>query len=263
MRYFLLSLICFSLSAAYIGNPGDPAIMNTGFFSSTGKFFKFTSGYLADYISDKRYTGTDENGIDPNDTFRHFGLYSQMASVSFIFLERLEITGYAGGSKEHMKWCQNPQLNDFISLIDFQSTYHFSWSAAAKVILLQWGQTYFTTEFTYFNVPSSHQSYFKFLNRLNLPLETEKQTFSIREWQVTGGLATRIFFLTPYGGVTYLFSKLNIHAGDGVPPLYYKNEQKFGYFYGFTLSLTGRLHLNFERRMRDEFSYSFATIAVF
>jgi len=262
MRWLLLLFSC-SLSAAYIGNPGDPAIMNTGFFTSMGKFFKFTSGYLADYISDKRYVAEEEGSIDPNDAFRHFGLHSQMATVSFIFLERLELIGNAGGTKEHIKWREQPKLSDFIDLFDFQSTYNFSWSAGAKVILLQWGQTYFTTEFNYFNIPSSHKSYFKFLNRLNLPLETDKQTFSIREWQVTAGLASRLFFFTPYGGVVYLFSKLNIHGTDDVPPLYYKNQQKFGYFYGFTISLTGRFHLNFERRMRDEFSYSFATIAVF
>ncbi len=92
---------------------------------------------------------------------------------------------------------------------------------------------------------------------MNLPLDTEeKAKLSLREWQVSLGLSSRFFFLTPYGGATYLHSKLNAETK-------YRNELKWGYFYGLTLSLTGRLHLNFERRVRDESAYTFSTIAVF
>jgi hypothetical protein len=191
-----------------------------------------------------------------------------MATLSAIFVERLEVFGAAGGSKEHAKWERIPGYKDLAKnfetiLTDFQSTYTFSWALGTKVILIRWWQTYLGADFTYFDVPSSNKSFFKFFNRLNLPMDTEKQTFSIREWQVSLGLSSRIFILTPYGGITYLRSKLNIHSGADVPPLYYKNKERIGYFYGATLSLTGRFHLNFERRVRDEFSYSLAAIAVF
>jgi len=239
--------------------------MNTGFFSHNYSFFKFTTGYLADYTSNKRYVAIKQSGeFDPDAAFRKFGVHSQMATASLILLERIEFFGAAGGTKEHAKWHKTPTMSDVAELLlDFHSAHSFSWSAGTKVILLQWGQTYFSTDFTYFQVPSSHKSFFKFLNRLNIPLETDKQAFSIDEWQVSAGLSSRFFFLTPYGGITYLNSKLNVNSGPGIPPLYYKNEEKIGYFYGLTLSITGRFHLNFERRIRDEFAYSFATIAVF
>jgi hypothetical protein len=263
MRFsiFFFLAITSSLFGAYVGNPASPGIMNVGIFSGKNPFFKCTTGYLADYISDKRYVSEQELG---NKAFRHFGLHSQMATTSLIFLERLELFGMAGGTKEHPKWQKSLSWSDIsAALVDFQSTYHFSWSAGAKVILLQWGQTYFTTDFTYFAIPRSQKSFFRFLNRLNLQLESEKQTFCIKEWQMSAALASRLFFLTPYAGATYLSSKLSIRGGFDIPPLYYQNKERFGYFFGLTVSISGKLHLNFERRLRDEFAYSFATIAVF
>lgn len=261
MRLLVLLSFVFPLFGCFVGNPGSPSIMNQGFFSSTYPIFKATTGYLGDYTSDKRYVSTRSSTPDE---LRHFGIHSQMATVSVIFLERLEILGAAGGSKEHAKWAQNATMSDITTtLLDFESTYQFSWGIGAKVILLQWGQTFLTTDYNYFCVPTSQKSYFRFLNRLNLNLMTEKQTFSIREWQVSAGLASRFFFVTPYGGITYLNSKLDIHSGVGIPPLYYRNKEHFGYYYGLTLSLTGRMHITMERRVRDEFSYSIAATLVF
>lgn len=261
MRWLICLLFTFPVFGAYVGNPGSPAIMNMGIFSGPSPFFKFTSGYLADYTSNKRF----KTSSSPTEqTFYDFGIHSQMATASAIFVERFELFGSAGGSKEHTKWEKDPTYQDFSTILtDFESSYTFSWALGCKAILIKWWQTYLGADFTYFDVPSNHHSYFKFLNRLNLPLEPEKQTFSMREWQCSLGLSSRIWILTPYGGVTYLNSKLNIHSGSDLPAKYYRNEQNIGYFYGGTLSLTGRFHINFERRVSDEFAYSIAGIAVF
>lgn len=251
MRWIFL-FFSLPVFASYVGNPADPAIMSTGIFSTTYPFFKFTSGYIADYVSNKRYTSTSDNSL------KEFGLHSQMATVSLILLERIEFFGNAGGSKQHAKIREAPILDDLREvMLDFESKYHFAWSAGTKVILLQWWQTYFCGDFTYSVIPSSHQSYFKFLNRMNLPLE-EKSKFHLREWQANIGLASKIFFITPYGGASYLHSKLSIQDGPK-----YKNAEHWGYFFGLTISLTGRFHLNFERRVTNEFAYSFSTVAVF
>ncbi|MBX7066506.1 MAG: hypothetical protein K1X28_04690 [Parachlamydiales bacterium] len=243
MRWLIL-FAALPLFGAYIGNPADPALMNTGFFSGVYPFFKFTTGYIYDYTQNKRFVAHDQ-------TIKRFGLHSQQGSFSFIFIERLQLFGSAGGSKETV--VEKPL---FDMVLDVHTNYHFSWSAGGKVILFQWGQTFISGDFTYFAIPSSHKSYFKFLNRLNLPLDTEKQEFSLREWQASLGLSSRFYFLTPYAGVTYLRSKL--HAD-----IRYHNDVNWGYFYGLTVSLTGRLHVNVERRVRDEFAYTLSTIAVF
>ncbi len=245
MRW-LFFLAALPLFGAYVGNPGDPALMNTGFFSGGYPFFKLTSGYIYDYTANKYYVSSEKP-----EAIHRFGLHSQLASFSLIFIERLQLFGTAGGTKEIVE-----EKKFYDMLFDVHTTYHFSWSAGAKVILFQWGQTYFSGDFTFFDVPSSHQSFFKYLNRMNLPIEIEKQRFSLREWQLSAGLSSRFFFLTPYAGATYLHSRL--HAD-----IDYHNQVNWGYFYGLTVSITGRLHLNFEQRMRDESAYTFSTIAVF
>lgn len=137
MRILIL-LIAFPLFGAYVGNPADPALMNTGFLSTTYPLFKFTSGYLYDYTSNARFASDETQAI------KEFGLHSQLASFSFIFVERLQLFGTAGGSKEAV---QGRPVADMI--FESHTAYHFSWSAGVKVILLQWGQTYFSTDFTY------------------------------------------------------------------------------------------------------------------
>jgi hypothetical protein len=263
MRCLLPLFFAFPIFGFYVGNPASPAIMNMGIFSGPSPTFKFTSGYLADYTTNKRYEPHDEQPGEQ--TFHEFGIHSQMATASAIFVERLELYGAAGGSKEHAKWDRNPTYTDYETILtDFTSSYTFSWAAGCKVILIQWWQTYLGADFTYYDVPANHQSYFKYLNRLNLVMDDPtKQTFDLHEWQVSLGLSSRIWIFTPYCGGTYLQSQLNIRSGNDVPPLYFRNSEAWGFFYGLTVSLTGRFHLNFEGRLFDETAYSFAAIAVF
>ncbi len=265
MNYKIILFFTFtipSLFGAYVGNPAAPSIMNTGFFSAHNPLIKGTTGYIADYVTDKHYVADKKNtNFNPDDTFRQFIIHSQLASFSVILLERLEIFGTVGGSKPRVKLHEEPVNTNLF--FDFQSTYQFSWSTGAKVVLIQWGQTFLSTDFTYFSIPESPKSYFKFFNRLNLPIDFGKQELSVDEWQLSLGLSSRIFFLTPYAGGTYLNSNLHISSAENVGSFNYKNKYSFGYFYGITASLTGRFHLNFEQRFRDENAYTFSTIIVF
>jgi hypothetical protein len=258
MKRFFLFFPLF-LFGAYVGNPANPAIMNTGFFSVSYPFIKGTSGYIYDYTSNKRYEANQKNpDFDPNQTFKEFGLHSQLATFSIILVERMEIFGSAGGTKEQAKGRTHPSF-----LEDFQSSYQFAWSAGTKVVLIQWGKTFLSCDFTYFAIPESDKSFFKFLNRFNLPIDLTKQTLSLTEWQFSGALSSRFAFLTPYIGGTYLNSRLHVASSPETGPIDYHNEYKLGWFFGLTVSMTGRFHLNFERRLRDEFAYTFSTIAVF
>ena len=265
MRLLIFLLGVSSLFSFYVGNPASPGIMDHGLFSARYPFFKATTGYLADYTSNKRYTASQTDpAFDPNQIFREFGLHSQMATASVIGLGRVELFGMAGGTKEHVKWYNQPSETDLSAIFfNFRSSYSFSWCVGLKAILLQWGNTSFGADFSYFAVPASPKSFFRFFNRLNLPIEMVPQKFSVKEWQANVGLAAQFAILTPYVGVTYLHSRMTISQGPETPTTSYSNDRTIGYFYGLTLSVTGRLHLDFERRLTDEFGYSFVTTAVF
>lgn len=241
MKWIFLFLSS-SLFGSYIGNLADPAIMQSGLFSGAS-FLKFTSGYVYDYTNNKRMVSGEE-------FLKDFGLHSQLAEISLIFLQRFQVSFAAGGTKEQIK-----QSSLYNWVLDLQSEYHFSWNIGCKLILLQLGQSFISAGFRYFQVPASNESYFKHLNQLNLNL-TDTQTFSLDEWETSLALSSQIWFLTPYAGVNYLKSQLKAE-------IEYENEKKWGYFYGLTLSLTGRFHLNLEKRLRDEFGYTFSSVLVF
>ena len=265
MRILIVLILClgFFVEAAPVGDPAAPALASRGIFSSN-PWIKVTTGYLADYVSNLRLTLSSGNAdFNPNETFSQFGLHSQMASFSLVLLQRLEIYTLLGGSKEHLKWHSEPKTSLYSALFDLQTTYHFSWALGTRIILLQWGQTFFCFDGSYFAVPSSQQAFFKFLNRLNLPMEEPGQHFYLREWQMGLSLASHFWIFTPYAGIQYLKTKLHIQSGPDTSVLTYQNKKNIGYYYGLTLSLTPKFLVGFERRVRDEFAYTVSTQAVF
>ena len=265
MRKFLLFLfLAPALFASPVGNPAGPGLMQAGLFSSSNPWVKVTTGYVSDYVINmplKFSSGSAE--FNPKETFKHFGLNSQMASFSLVLLQRLEAYALFGGSKEHLKWHEEPHTSIYSALFDFQSSYHFSWATGVRIILLQWGQTFFSCDGSYFAIPSSQKSFFKFLNRLHLPIDQEKQHFNLREWQAGAALSSRFWIITPYAGAKYLRAKLHIQSGTESSALNYCNSRRLGYYYGVTISLTSKFLITGERRMRDEFAYMFSTQAVF
>lgn len=267
-RLTVILLFFFSpLAAAPIGNPCNPGLIHCGLFSASNPWFKASTGYLADYVSDLRLDlasgSSDVSALDPDKTFSRYGLHSQMASFSLVLLQRLEAYALLGGTKEHLKWHDEPESPFYTSLFELQTTYHFSWATGLRVILLQWGQTFFSMQGSYFAVPSSHKAFFKFLNRLNLNLQEGEQEFYLREWEGCAALSSRFWIITPYAGISYLNTKLRIQGGPDTTALTYRNQKSFGYFYGCTLSLTSRFIFTLERRVANEFAYMFSSQAVF
>jgi hypothetical protein len=265
MRKFLFLLLSStSLFAAPVGNPCGPGLMQSGLLIAN-PWIKVTTGYLADYVSNMPLKMTSGGSADfnPDESFKHFGLHSQMATFSIVLLQRLETYALLGGSKEHLKWHEEPHTPLYEALFDFQSSYHFSWAVGARVVLLQWGQTFFSIDGSYFAVPSSPKSFFKFLNRLHLPLDQEKQQFRLREWQAGAGLSSKFWIFTPYAGMKYFQAKLHVQSGPDTTALNYRNKERLGYFFGLTLSLTSKFLVTGERRLHDEFAYMFSTQAVF
>ena len=262
-KFLFFFFLTPSLFASPVGNPANPALIQGGLFSSN-PWIKVSTGYLADYVSNLPLELTHGKAdFNPEKVFQHFGLHSQMATFSLELLQRLEAYALLGGTKEHLKWHNEPHTSLFSSLFDFQSSYHFSWASGIRVVLLQWGQTYFSCDGSYFTVPSSQKSFFKFLNRLHLPLDQEKQHFYLREWQGSAALSSRFWIITPYVGTTYFHAKLHIQGGEENSSLNYRNKDRIGFFYGVTLSITSKFLVNFERRVRGEFAYMFSTQAVF
>ncbi|MDE3055181.1 MAG: hypothetical protein KGI80_00575 [Verrucomicrobiota bacterium] len=256
--FFPLLCLSSALFGFYVGNPAAPVVMGSGFFS--GRYLvKGASGYLYDYSTIKKYHAAGKEALfNPNSVFKEFGIHSQMGNLSMMLLERLEIFGYVGGSKEQTQGKPHPA-----AMTSFKGHYQFSWATGSKAVLLNCGPFSLGGSFSYFGIPSSPKSYFRYLNRINLPINFGKQNTSLSEWQINGGLSGRFGFLSPYIGGTWLYSKLHISGTSGIGAIDYENEDKWGLFFGLTVSVTGKFHINLERRLYDESGYSLITSAVF
>lgn len=232
---------------------------NQGFFSGSFSWVKASTGYIDDYISNKRYVTNDTATFNPNSAFKAFGIHSQQASVSLLLFERWQIYATAGGSKLRVKWQAAPPTTTF----QLSSNYQFSWSVGSRLTLISIGPLALGVQGLYFEMPRSHHNYFRFLNRLNLPLETARQESKISEWDASGAAALKLWFLCPYAGLQYINSKLEIGAGPQNPKLKYHNRESMGYFYGLTLLLSSKFMVSGERRTTGEFAYTLSTEAIF
>ena len=82
-------------------------------------------------------------------------------------------------------------------------------------------------------MPESTQFLFQILHLIYQIHFSKNKAFRLGEWQISLGLSSRIFFLTPYGGGTYLNSKLHIESGPHpTGPFWQLDKNKFslGYF---------------------------------
>lgn len=194
---------------------------------------------------------------------KRFGLHSQMAELSLSLLNRIEFYTLLGGSKEHVKLHTEPETPFYSALFEFQTTYHFSWSVGVRAVFLQWGQTFLSADGSYFTVPTSQHAFFKFLNRMDIPLDSNEQHLYLRQWQAGAALSSCFWCLTPYIGAKYSHTTLRIQEGPENSTLTYENRPRFGYYFGATLSILDKVFITVERRLRDESAYMGTACAAF
>lgn len=259
--FFLLSLfkVC---EAAYVGNIASPAILEKGLFSEKDPWIKFQTGYLADFVSDKKLISQSISPSFGNDRrVNNFEIISNMGKVSVTFKERMELYGLFGQSSSKILWFVSPPTEEIPlgKFLNIETESNFSWITGAKVILLEFGKTYVGLDFSYFRIPKTKRSILYFNQEL-IPFETNPQFFSLREWHIAFGIASSMGPMTPYIGAKYLITKIRFKSDTS---LTLRNRLSLGYFLGTSVSLHEKFYLNAEVRLHDELAYSVAGSAAF
>lgn len=259
------SLYIFPLLAMYTGNPGSPALSYAGLFSGNYPWFKTSSGYVYDYTTDKNYTLVSHREDFPNiEKVNTFRLDSNFGKIGFILVQRLELYGLFGTSEETIKWTSPPKTG-FTSentKLSADTNSHFSWTAGGKVVLLEFGCTYFGLDIQFFKI-NAPGKFSYVLNQLNYPFDFGPKYLILREKQISFGIARKMAFIVPYAGVTYLKSELHMKAEGVENSLYFKNATKFGIYIGGTLMLTSKLQITAEGRFINEDAFSISAITSF
>lgn len=267
MKFFRIFLIIFSpyIYATYTGNPASPTLVSYGLFSGNYPWFKSKSGYVYDFTKDKNYVLVSHRENFPNiEKVNTFRLDSNFAKISFILVQRLEFYGLFGTSQETLKWTSPPKagFTTMNTKLSADTSSHFSWATGAKVILLEFGRTYFGLDFQFFRI-NAPGKFSYVLNQLNYPFDFGPTYLILREKQISFAAARKMGFLTPYFGLSYLKSELHMKA-DGVEnSLYFKNSTKFGLYVGGTLLLTSRFQITAEGRFLNEDAFSISIMTLF
>lgn len=256
--FFLLFLSSSSLFALYTGNPAEPILLKKGIVSPLNTLVTVTTGYL--------YTQVFNMDIIPKEipdevSIEKMGdteLFSNMASLGLIILKRLEVYGYLGTSKENIDWTSKIPFTS--EKLDVKS--HFAFSVGAKAIMLQFGSTVFSLDFQYFTLPSTEKLIPRIVN-IYMPIPIGKQYLKMNEWQIAGGVASKIGPFTPYIGGKYSHVRLKVKSTEGIPDLVFRRRHNYGMFVGASLNFSFLMSATFEARLFDETAISAAVNMVF
>lgn len=259
---FLFLLVLTICEATYVGNIASPAILEKGLFSEKDPWIQFQTGYLADFVSDKKLIAQSIFPTFGNDRrVNNFEIISNMGKISISFKERMELYGLLGQSLSKILWFVSPPSEEIPlgKFLNIETESNFSWVTGAKVILLEFGKTYVGLDFSYFRIPKTKRSILYF-NEEPIPFQENPQFFSLREWNIAFGIASSIGPLTPYMGAKYLITKIRFKSDAS---LILRNRLSFGYFLGSSITLHEKFYLNAEVRLHDELAYSISGSAAF
>lgn len=269
MRILIASLFFLIPTAgftSYIGNPAEPSLMSSGIFSGYSPWYKVITGYVYDNSTEKHMVfANNEDGFENIDRVNSFSVESNWGNLALILVRRLEVYLQVGTSKEKIKWTSPPMegFNEGNLGLSATSTNHFSMNTGAKVILLEFARTLVGLDFHFFRI-NAPGKFSYILDKLNYPFDFGPKYLILRETELSVGVARRIgYVLTPYMGISYLKSRLKIKADGVKDTLYFKNQKKWGFYFGGSLNITSMFNFSAEGRFGNETAYSFAANTAF
>lgn len=271
MKKVLISLLLFlsvtqSGFTSYIGNPADPLLMSSGLFSGNNPWYKIVTGYVTDHSTEKHMVfANNDPDFDNIERVNSFCVDSNWGNLALVLVRRLELYLQVGTSKEKIRWTSPAvpgRLNADLGL-SAKSSNHFSMNTGAKVILLEFARTLIGMDFHFFRI-NAPGKFSYILDQLNYPFDFGPQYLMLRETELSLGFARRIgYILTPYVGVSYLKTRLKIKAQGVKDKLYFKNQKKWGVYFGGSINLSSKFNFSAEGRFGNETAYSFTTNAAF
>ncbi|MBI5272560.1 MAG: hypothetical protein HY861_01080 [Chlamydiia bacterium] len=186
----LLYIPC-ALFAMLIGNPGDPALMTHGVFSSPSALCSVRTAFLKDYVYRQKYREEFQlQGVRTASTYAK--LSTQAGLVTLNFIDRVDVYGLAGSS------CLNLNREIF-------SEMQLSWGVGGKLVIWRTQDFFLGTDIKYFQ--TTQEPLFFISNGLAFN-RVNDFAFEYNETQVSVGMCYRASLIAPYLYATYLISKI-------------------------------------------------------
>lgn len=244
----LLLLLPSALLALYMGNPGEPQMIDQGFFISQDCAVGVKVGYQGDRVLDRllRAGGKVHGRID------HFDLQMDQGMVAFNYLDRFEIYGTVGSLRSYF-W-NSPKVDH--QRREFETHHACTGGGGARVLLAQWGNMGMGADVKIqYGRPAIEWI------SVNGTSHASEAHLTFREWQASLALFHTIDLFTPYLGAKYS----NVHAEvNGLsravyPSTHFKmySRRRFGMTLGCTLSQGKKVELFAEAQLIDEQGVTF------
>ena len=251
MNVFLIvvfSLFAVFLQAAPVGNGASPALIQEGFLIPSSYWVDFRIGYEGDFVGDGRMEQIEESS-GRVDTFQQ---YTNAATLTLNFLDRLDLFGVLGSSRVCADWRFNHAST--ITRIELETLYRTLWAVGSRGILLEWGKVFLGLggRYSYCNYKPS------WMTSNGVPQSVLGSRLIWRQWQLDLDLSYQIDLFTPYFGIKYS----NAHAKLGSFPVsianngsgngHFENKTPVGIVIGCSISNGKYFLLNIEGRLIDE-----------
>ncbi len=235
--------------AAPIGNTAGPEILQVGFFIPCNSWIDVRGGYEGDFVADGRMEQFNE-GTGRVDCYEQD---TNSGTVTFNFLNRLDVFGVFGSSKTKSNW--RIQIEDgTIHRLHLESSWDFLWAVGARAILYQWSNTFLGVGGRYSS--SNYEPAQLTFDGLQTPVGGA--FFHWREWQVSFDISYKIRYFTPYIGFKYMHARSFLSnfpvpvAANGSGNNSFENREPVGLLLGCGLSNGQYAMLNLEWRLIDE-----------
>ena len=237
------------VSALYMGNPGEPQIIDTGFFIPQDCSFGIKIGYQGDRVFDRKLRAY----VNAHGRIDHFNIQTDQGVIALNYLDRFELYGSVGSMRS--RFWNRPKVDH--KQREFET--HDRWTAGAggRFLLAEWGNTGIGIDGKIqYGKPG-----IKWIS-VNGVSHASGAHLAYHEWQGSFAVFHTIDLFIPYLGVKYS----NVHANiDGLskkvyPHHHFKmfNRCRFGMALGCSLSQGKKIDLNLEVQLIDEQAITFA-----
>lgn len=249
MKKIALCLLSFHVTAAPIGNPSAPKIIQEGFFIPSTSWASARFGYEGDFVADSRMEqeGAGHSRVDSYEQETNSG------TATLCLLNQVDIFTVLGSSRTRTDW-RFVDGGGSTHRAELETLYNFLWGVGARAILWSCGNASFGVGGRY-----ESANYDPVWLTIDGNIQSASGThLRWREWQINGDLSYKIDIFSPYIGAKYSNVRSKIGnfsvaiSNDGSGSNEFENRTSVGVFIGCSLSTGKYFMLNVEGRLIDE-----------
>jgi len=237
----LIVSLLFFISTSYgitIGNPADPALIDTGLIFEEAPFMSFRTSYLSNYIIKAKYRNL--NGTEVNTSYTNY-----IGKGILNIMKRLDVYAFVGAARGDSTAVSNTQK------ITIEQKQMITAGGGAKAIIFEDKERYF------WGVDAKYYRYYPSVDHVivnGADVNIDELELKTWQWEFSSAVARRYQLFTPYAGISYLIARQKPKDANQ----YITNSKQinpWGLFLGTTMTYRDAFSLNAEAKFFNQIEY--------